>query len=109
MNVGLFFDHYFNVLSGKTDTHKVFDFGYRPQNENPKITKNLYFWVYKVHMHIDLYHHDFHFLSAKTKINKSVLNLINLDAGLSMKILRAGNKSPVQKGFFTNRAGDLLP
>ena len=22
MNVGLFFDHYFNVLSGKTDTHK---------------------------------------------------------------------------------------
>ena len=34
MNVGLFFDHYFNVLSGKTDTHKVFDFGHRPQNEN---------------------------------------------------------------------------
>ena len=29
-------------------------------------------------------------------------------AGLSMNILRAGDKSPVQKGFFNNRAGDLL-
>ena len=26
-----------------------------------------------------------------------------------MNILRAGDKSPVQRGFFTNSAGDLLP
>ena len=30
-------------------------------------------------------------------------------SGLSMNILRAGDKSPVQRGFFTNSAGDLLP
>ena len=30
-------------------------------------------------------------------------------AGLSMNILRASDKSPVQRGFFTNSAGDLLP
>ena len=29
--------------------------------------------------------------------------------GLLMNILRAGNKSPMQRGFFTNSAGDLLP
>ena len=26
-----------------------------------------------------------------------------------MNILRMGNKSPVQRGFFTNSVGDLLP
>ena len=26
-----------------------------------------------------------------------------------MNILRAGNKSPVQRGLFTNSIGDLLP
>ena len=26
-----------------------------------------------------------------------------------MNILRAGNKSPLQKGFITNSSGDLLP
>ena len=26
-----------------------------------------------------------------------------------MNILRAGDKSPVQRGFFTNNSGDLLP
>ena len=26
-----------------------------------------------------------------------------------MNILREGNKFPVQRGFFTNSAGDLLP
>ena len=26
-----------------------------------------------------------------------------------MNILRTGDKSPVQRGFFTNSAGDLLP
>ena len=30
-------------------------------------------------------------------------------AGLSMNILRASNKLLVQRGFFTNSAGDLLP
>ena len=34
---------------------------------------------------------------------------INLSSGLSMNILRAGDKSPVQKGFLTNSAGDVLP
>ena len=29
--------------------------------------------------------------------------------GLSMNILCTGNKSSMQKGFFTNSAGDLLP
>ena len=29
--------------------------------------------------------------------------------GLSMNFFHAGNKSPVQRGFFTNIAGDLLP
>ena len=33
----------------------------------------------------------------------------NLSSGLSMNILRAGDKSPVQKDFFTNSAGDVLP
>ena len=30
-------------------------------------------------------------------------------SGLSMIILHAGDKSPVQQGFFPNSAGDLLP
>ena len=29
--------------------------------------------------------------------------------GLPMNILRAGDKSPVQRGFFKNNADDLLP
>ena len=29
--------------------------------------------------------------------------------GLSMNILDAGNKFPVQRGFFTNSTGNLLP
>ena len=31
------------------------------------------------------------------------------DAGLSMNILCVGNKSLVQRGFFKNSTGDLLP
>ena len=30
-------------------------------------------------------------------------------SGLSMNILRAGDKSPIQRRFFTNSAGNLLP
>ena len=30
-------------------------------------------------------------------------------SGLSMNILRVGDQSPVQRGFFKNSAGDLLP
>ena len=30
-------------------------------------------------------------------------------AGLSMNILHASDNSPMQRGFFTNGAGDLLP
>ena len=59
---------------------RVFVFGYRPQNENPEITENLYFWVCKVQMHMNLFFDNFfNVLGAKTEINKSELNLINLD------------------------------
>ena len=59
---------------------RVFVFGYRSQNEKPEITENLYFWVYKVLMHMDLFFDDyFNFLGAKNKIDKSALDLINLD------------------------------
>ena len=34
---------------------------------------------------------------------------IRHQTGLSMNISRVGDKSPVQRGFFTNSAGDLLP
>ena len=61
---------------------RVFVFGYRPQNENPEIRGNLYFWVYKVQMHMDLFFdHYFNVLGAKTKINKNVLNLIKQTPG----------------------------
>ena len=58
---------------------RVFIFGYRPQNRNPEIKENLCFWVYKVQMHMDLFfNHYLNILGAKTEINKSELNLINL-------------------------------
>ena len=42
--------------------------------------ENLYLWVYKIQIHVDLFFdHYFNFLSAKTEINKRELNLINLD------------------------------
>ena len=34
--------------------------------------------------------------------------LLGAHTGLSMNILYAGDKLPVQRGFFTNSAGDLL-
>ena len=47
---------------------RVFVFGYSPQNENLEITENLYFWVYKVQMHMNLFFdHSFDFLTDKTK------------------------------------------
>ena len=50
---------------------RVFIFGYRPQNKNLEVTENLYFWVYKVQMHMNLFFdHSFNFLSAKTKTKK---------------------------------------
>ena len=40
----------------------------------------IFFWLYKIQMHMDLFFdHYFNFLSAKTKTNKKLLNLINLD------------------------------
>ena len=52
--------------------------GYKAQNENPKITKKFYFWIFKVQMHVDLFFvHYFNFLSIKiekkkqTHVNKS--------------------------------------
>ena len=68
---------------------RVFVLGYRPQNENPEITENLYFWVYKVQMHVDLFFDlYFNFLSIKTEINKKNnkrLNLINLEGSDAIK------------------------
>ena len=49
----------------------VFVFGYRSQNENPEITENLYFLVYKL-----CFDHYFSCLSVKTDISKNRLNLI---------------------------------
>ena len=42
---------------------------------------------------------------------KSEASLLSVrrGAGLSMDILRAGNKLPAQRGFFKNSVGDLLP
>ena len=64
----------------------VFAFWYRAQNKNPEIKENLYIWVYKVQIHVDLvFDHYFNFLSAKVEINKSELNLINLDGLEALK------------------------
>ena len=42
-----------------------FIFGYRPQNKNPEITENLYFWFYKVQMDMDLFFdHYFNFFEC---------------------------------------------
>ena len=68
---------------------RVFVFGYRPQNENPEITENLYFWVYKVQMDMDLFFDlYFNFLTVKTEINKNNnkrFNLINLKRSDALK------------------------
>ena len=46
---------------------RLFVFGYRAQNEKPEITENLYLWVSKVQIHVDLFFdHYFNFLRAKT-------------------------------------------
>ena len=37
------------------------------------------------------------------------VNQLRMCAGLYMNILPTGNKLPVQRGFFKNDAGDLLP
>ena len=67
----------------------VFIFGYSLQNESSEITENLYFWVYKVQMDMDLFFHlYFNFQSVKTEINKSNnkrLNLINLEWSEALK------------------------
>ena len=49
----------------------------------------------------------FDFLADEYRQNYGKKKVIK--SGLSMNILRAGDKSPVQRGFFTNSAGDLLP
>ena len=47
-----------------------FVFWYWAQNEKPETTENLYFWIYKVQMHVDLFfNHYFDILSVKTEIN----------------------------------------
>ena len=57
-----------------------FRFWVQGSKRKPKITDNLYFWVYKVQMNVDLFFgHYFNFLSTKTKIYKYKFNFINLD------------------------------
>ena len=34
---------------------RVFPFGYTAQNENPEITENIYFWIYKAQMDVGLF------------------------------------------------------
>ena len=54
---------------------RVFAFEYRAQNENPEITENLYFWVYKGQMNVDLFFdYYFNFVNVKTAITKRELN-----------------------------------
>ena len=72
---------------------RVFVFGYRSQTKKPEITENLYFWVYKVQMHMDLFFdHYFNFLGVKTTINKNLLNLINLDGLEALKRQTPGTR-----------------
>ena len=48
---------------------RVLVFEYRARNENPEITENPYFWVFKVQMNVDLFFdHYFKFLRTKTEI-----------------------------------------
>ena len=82
----------------------VFVFGYRPQNENPEITENLYFWVCKVEMDMDpfLYLY-FNFLSVKTEIKKNYnkrLNFINLEGSKALKRQIAATWSAMQLNHF---------
>ena len=52
----------------------IFAFGCRVQNENPKIMENLYFWTYKVQMHVDLFFNPyFHFFKIKMTVNQNRL------------------------------------
>ena len=68
---------------------RVFAFGYRVYNENPETMENLYFWIYNVRMHVDLFFNlYFSFLSVKTKINKKNnkrLNWIDLEGSDALK------------------------
>ena len=52
------------------------------EDENPEITENFYFWIYKVQMHVDLFFdHYFNFLNVKTEKNKNMLtNLEGLES-----------------------------
>ena len=50
-----------------------------------------------------------YFLLLNNLLLSSFSTMIILYAGLSMNILRVGDKSPMQWDFFTNSAGDLLP
>ena len=65
------------------------------EDENPEITENFYFWIYKVQMHVDLFfHHYFNFLSVKTEINnnnkKNRLKLTNLEGLESLERQKYG-------------------
>ena len=65
---------------------RVSVFENRAQNENPEITENPYFWVYKIQMNVELlFDHYFKFLSTKTEIYKSDFNPINLDGLEALK------------------------
>lgn len=64
----------------------IFVFCYRTQKHNLKITGNLFWGVYKVQMHVDLFFDDyFNFLSIKTEINRDGLNLKKLEGSEVLK------------------------
>ena len=46
---------YFSIMPFLWNFHdfRVFVFGYRAPNENPEITENFYFWIYKVQTEVD--------------------------------------------------------
>ena len=50
----------------------------------------------------------FDFYSLTHHVSDKEFNIF-IASGLSMNILRAGDKSPAQRGFFKNSMGDLLP
>ena len=65
---------YYGILKNFCD-FRVFVFGYRAQNKNSESPENLYFWVYKAQINVDLFFdHYFNFLSVKTDITKRESN-----------------------------------
>ena len=68
--------------------------------------------------YLSLQHFTIHVISLHLQTNKNIQYVTGMHAiliyltsyykpGLSMTILRVGDKSPMQRGFFTNGVGDI--